>query len=211
MHKQPLDQLRKQLFTAKSPEEVGRLVRENNITKVVVHPLHIHNFGDKRPLLEKIIGSDLKKYDQYVASISGLFKDKEDFKNTVFIFENSIIAGEAKGIFSKYGVEFAPAHPPVISSSGAIDLSPEAPKKIRALEALRSTLEKSDSLLLAGIFLDSCVKDAYTSLSGILVDMKKKPNIIMMNRALTKTCEEITGHSLQRINSVIIAALSLKF
>ena len=211
MHKQQLISLREKLYTAKSPAEVRRIVRDNQVTKVLVHPLHIHNFGDKRPLLEKIINSDLKKYDEYVASVAGLFKDKEDFKDTVFIFENSIIAEQAKGIFAKYNVEFEPACPHVISGSGAIDLSPEAPKKIRALESFKSTLEKSQAILLAGLFLDGCVKDAYQSLSGMLASLKKSPGIIIMNPALVKSCEDITGYTFKGINSAICAALSAKF
>jgi len=164
------------IYTASSAGVLRQVIREKKVGKIIVHPAFEHR------LLHNKGGA----YKEYIESITALFKNEEDGRNTLAIYESAKDISYAREVFAKYGAILEPEHW-IINEKGRLDGEGSA----GAVEIVRALVKNTSAFVIGGLMLDVCVKNAIFDLMQILdkIDELEFPRTI--NKLIAKSSHEI--------------------
>lgn len=160
------------------PPALGRILAENNICKIGVHPFFISNIADD--YLPNKAG--MKNYFDYMQNLAGFFGAQGSFSNCAFILENPLYSPKtAKSEFEKSGLNFNP-QTVFFSPNGKIyaytligALAEDSTSKFfgitntasHSFAAISNMINSSSGIFVFGMFEGDCVQNAIKDLYRI--------------------------------------------
>lgn len=179
--------LARQICKEHNPRQLARLLNENKVARVGVHPF---------------FGYLSEKNTVYEDSIVSLFRAPSDYERAVFLFENAQWPlRDAKVAFKMRGMHFAPVHPHTFSPKGRIlnaknlpsypDLA-QANRESGSVEYLQSLIAQSRGVLVFGAFLEKslCIPRTVRDLVAIVSSLQKEDFFIAINRNFVRRAKD---------------------
>ncbi|MFA5108288.1 MAG: hypothetical protein WC492_02015 [Candidatus Micrarchaeia archaeon] len=194
--------LKKAVKCEKNPFTLSRILNENNIARIGVHPFFYSDLGERGLFsLTKSI-----TYEKYLDFIIPLFSHRFDFEKSLFIFENTVYSCKtAQMIFDSHSANFSQTLPNYFSINGKIFaygpnvsiISSCAEERAciqknrasKSFDSLVSLLEKSSGVFVFGMFAEDCVAKAIIDIRKILAKIGKH-TCVLHNHATTKYMHE---------------------
>jgi len=177
----PENAIVKKIYAAKDILALKQVIRDENVGKIIVHPAFVYGTSG-RPSL------NVNAYDKYNKSITALFKEKADSKNTLVIYQNEADYICVNRMFTRFDATIDPQYW-IIHGQGSLNGDgndyPEA--------IVRAMANGSSSFVIGGLYLNACIKNyAIPSLRDLLKKIGTPDFPFIINRLITNTCEAFT-------------------